>query len=90
MCLLIGNQIFGFSRIAAQGYDTKWIPEKVPTMIISGTRDCITPYILFEQDSRFHRPNIEHVVIKEGGHYAWVDHPAEVQDAFQAFYLKLK
>lgn len=70
-------------------YSAKWIPQSVPTLILGGTFDCITPFTLFEKDIRFHRPNIELVKISEGGHLPWIENPKSVRSAFDRFCLKL-
>ncbi len=69
--------------------EISWIPEKVPTFILGGTRDCLTPLSMFEQDQRFHRNNIEMVCIPNAGHFPWIEQPNQVKDAFSLFIEKL-
>jgi pimeloyl-ACP methyl ester carboxylesterase len=66
-------------------YVYKWVPKKIPTMIMAGTDDKIIPYNLFEQNRKFHRKNIVYQYIKTAGHFPWIDKPRKVIDAFSAF-----
>ncbi|MBS0604158.1 MAG: alpha/beta hydrolase [Verrucomicrobia bacterium] len=70
-------------------FDAKWVPEKVPTLIINSTHDCICPYTLFHQDARFQRPNIQMSLIKDAGHMPWLEKPEEVRSEFQKFQDRL-
>lgn len=70
-------------------FSSKWIPENVPTMILSGPHDCICPYYLFPNDPRFKRSNIEIINIPEAGHFPWIDNPSAVQATFKSFCEKL-
>lgn len=67
-------------------FSAKWIPKKVPTLIIGATYDCICPYTLFRNDPRFKRPNIHQVHIDEGGHFPWIENPEKVVQALTHFY----
>lgn len=71
-------------QVSQKGYSAKWIPHKVPTLIISGNSDLITPPSLFTEDARFKRPNIKHVILDECSHFSWWDHPQEI-----AYQIKL-
>jgi pimeloyl-ACP methyl ester carboxylesterase len=70
-------------------FSAKWIPEKVPTLIIGSKYDCICPFSLFEKDLRFHRPNIELLFIKDAGHMDWVENPGAVRKAFKKLIPRL-
>ena len=63
----------------------KWIPEKVPTVIIGSKYDCMCPYTLFKKDQRFHRENIKIAFIEKGGHCPWVEDPKAVRAVFEEF-----
>lgn len=63
----------------------KWIPQKVPTLIIGGKYDCMCPFTLFKNDQRFHRDNIELLFIEDAGHCPWVENPTAVKEAFERF-----
>lgn len=65
--------------------EIKWIPEKIPLLIIGGSHDFLTPLSTFEEDLRFHRSNIEIVNIPNAGHFPWLEQPTLVRDAFFAF-----
>ena len=70
-------------------FSAKWIPENIPTLILSGTYDCIVPHYLFERDLRFQRKNIEMKNIEEGGHMPWIENPEVVKAAFEKFCVRL-
>lgn len=67
-------------------YSAQWIPQHVPTLIVGGTRDLITPISLFKQDKRFARDNIKIVEIDGAGHFPWLEEPQAVSKLIQAFY----
>ncbi len=67
----------------------KWIPQKVPLMIVGGSHDFLTPISLFQQDSRFHRNNIEIISIPDAGHFPWMEQPVLIRDIFKSFEAKL-
>ncbi|MBJ7450137.1 MAG: alpha/beta hydrolase [Parachlamydiales bacterium] len=69
-------------------FDAKWIPQAVPTLIICGSQDCVCPSTLFENDTRFQRPNITLKTIQDAGHIVWLEKPEIVQNCFKDF-LKL-
>lgn len=70
-------------------FSATWIPEKVPTLIIGGKYDCMCPYTLFQNDPRFDRDNMTHLLIKNGGHFSWLDNPKAIQKAFAKFVREL-
>lgn len=70
-------------------YHAKWIPQEVPTLLICGLSDGITPAALFEKDKRFRRPNIELCYIEEAGHFPWVDKPEIVKNKLREFINKV-
>lgn len=58
-------------------YESRWVPQDLPTLICAGEYDCITPLQLFENDQRFCRKNIFLKSIKNAGHFPWIDNPEE-------------
>lgn len=70
-------------------YDARWIPKTVPTLIINGDFDLITPYYLFSRDKRFERPNIKIVCIADAGHMPWVEQPEKTRNTIMPFVQKL-
>jgi pimeloyl-ACP methyl ester carboxylesterase len=66
-------------------YTAKWIPQRVPTLIIGGDRDYINPYSLYENDKRFDRDNIQKILIKDCGHWCWIEKPDAVRKIFSEF-----
>lgn len=67
----------------------KWIPQKVPTLIVGAKYDCICPFSLFKNDERFHRPNIRLLFLENAGHCPWVEDPVAVRKAFTELYSQL-
>jgi pimeloyl-ACP methyl ester carboxylesterase len=66
-------------------YQAKWIPKTIPTLILAGEEDRVTPLNLFQNDKRFNRENIVIQSIKEAGHFPWIENAAEVAGAFTAY-----
>ncbi len=77
--------VWGQKIMAELNYSAKWAPQNVPTLIMGGTYDCITPFTLFQKNLAFHRPNIEMVLIEKGGHFPWIEDPESVKEAFSSF-----
>lgn len=69
--------------------NARWIPEKVPTLVLGGKYDGICPFTLFQKDSRFHRENIEMLYLEKAGHVSWMDDPEAVRQAFDRFIKRL-
>ena len=66
-------------------FNATWVPSKVPTLILGGSEDCMTPFSIFEQDRRFHRENILLRKIANAGHFPWIEDMQAVRDAFKVF-----
>ncbi|MBY0281364.1 MAG: alpha/beta hydrolase [Alphaproteobacteria bacterium] len=66
----------------------KWIPKKVPTIIIGGAHDFITPIGIFQQDLRFNRSNIKMINLVDAGHFPWLEQPQLVNKALTDFCLR--
>lgn len=69
----------------------QWIPS-VPTIIINGTHDLMTPYYMFKNDKRFNKPNIKIAVVENAGHLPWIEKPQVMQsliDDYVAGLLRL-
>lgn len=71
--------------LTAMPFSAKWIPKQVPTLILGGEEDAINPPVMFAEDQRFHRPNIQHNLLKDAGHFGWIEKPKEVQTIIQSF-----
>lgn len=63
-------------------YKAKWIP-KIPTLILAGEKDLLTPLTLFSDDNRFSRSNIILKSIKGAGHFPWIENPRDVAEALK-------
>jgi pimeloyl-ACP methyl ester carboxylesterase len=66
-------------------YQAHWIPQTVKTLIIGGEYDAITPFSLFDNDPRFSRPNIQKALLKNAGHFPWLDQPEQVKTLIKNF-----
>jgi pimeloyl-ACP methyl ester carboxylesterase len=66
-------------------YRARWVPRTIPTLILSGAEDLITPLRLFKESRRFHRPNITFKSIPRGGHFPWIENPQAVALAFEEY-----
>lgn len=73
-----------------QTYEAKWIPQTIPTLILAGEEDCLTPLQLFQDDQRFSRENIHFQSIKEAGHFPWIENPVAVAKALSTYADALK
>ncbi|MCH9611435.1 MAG: hypothetical protein SP1CHLAM42_15260 [Chlamydiales bacterium] len=78
--------IWGLAKMEEIQFDAKWIPSKVPTLIIGSEYDCICPFELY--DSRFDRGNIEKLYIKDAGHFGWLEKPDVYKEAFNSLLKK--
>jgi pimeloyl-ACP methyl ester carboxylesterase len=69
----------------AKQYTTiRWIPKEVPSLILGGTHDFVTPFSGFENDKRFHRKNIKLVSLPDAGHFPWVEQPHLISEVFNS------
>jgi pimeloyl-ACP methyl ester carboxylesterase len=71
-------------------YRAKWVPGKIPVLIMAGEEDLVTPLRLFEEESRFCMDNITLKAVKNAGHFPWIENPAEVAKEFTTFVQRLK
>lgn len=67
-------------------YEAKWVPQKIPTMILAGDQDHITPLNLFSESREFQRKNILIREIKNASHFPWIDNPEQVKQLFAEYY----
>lgn len=68
-----------------QTYRAQWIPQTIPTLILCGEQDLVTPSHLFAEEELFHRDNIEIKSIKNAGHFPWIENPEDVAAAFKEY-----
>lgn len=71
--------------VSQNGFDAKWIPANIPTLVIGGAEDAITPFIIIKQDSRFQRENINIHEIANAGHFPWLERMKDVKQLFANF-----
>ncbi len=66
-------------------YQAKWVPRTIPTLILAGEKDLITPLRLFKDEKRFSRNNIILKTIMSAGHFPWIENPTEVADELNTY-----
>lgn len=81
--------IWWLRKAIEMNFQAQWIPQKVPTLIVGGKYDCIHPFTLFKNDSRFQRTNIELTYLENSGHFSWVENPKVIKDAFEILCLRI-
>jgi len=69
-----------------EAYDEiKWIPQSVPTLLVTGEDDFVTPGSIFAADKRFDRKNIQMKSIKNVGHFSLIDDPLLIAGTLDEF-----
>ena len=71
-------------------YKAAWIPQTIPTLILSGNKDYLTPLSLFSERREFERANILLRQVHNAAHYPWVDNLKAVKEIFRDFAQKLE
>jgi pimeloyl-ACP methyl ester carboxylesterase len=74
----------------SENYQSLWIPIKIPSLIMTGSEDHITPLHLFKNNPAYQRGNILLDEIKGAGHYPWFENPRETLMAFEKFCFLLE
>lgn len=72
-----------------QTYQALWIPRDIPTLILAGEKDHLTPLSLFALKDEFHCDSIALKEIDCAGHYPWIENPAQVAQVFEDYADKL-
>lgn len=65
--------------------EIKWVPQKVPTLIVGGTDDNITPLEIFSSSPQFQKNNIKMINIDAAGHFPWIEQPEKINDVITSF-----
>jgi len=71
-------------------YEAKFIPKSLPTLIMAGEYDQITPIVVYTEKSEYHRKNILIESISNAGHYPWLDNSEGVLQVFLKFVSYIK
>lgn len=69
-------------------YKAQWIPKELPTLVLSGALDRMTPLELFSKRAAYQRENIMFREIENAGHFPWIENPRAVAAAYTE-YLQL-
>ena len=72
-----------------QTYKAKWVPKRIPTLILTGEKDQIIPLHFFTQSKKFKRKNIVFREIKNAGHFPWIENSKDVVAVFNEYTRKL-
>lgn len=72
-----------------QTYQALWIPRHIPTLILAGEKDHLTPLSLFTLKDDFQCDSITMKEISHAGHYPWIENPAQVAQVFKDYIEKL-
>ncbi len=70
-------------------YHAKWIPRSIPTLILHGENDLVTPQKLFIESKEWLRVNIVYKSVAHAGHFPWIENPMDVLAAFKEYYALL-
>ena len=70
-------------------FETAWVPDTFPALVLSAENDYVMPPILFKEDKRFQIKNIEMKIIPDAGHYPWMEQNESVSEAFEDFSKKV-
>lgn len=70
-------------------YRAQWTPENIPTLILAGKDDHLTPIQLFKDSANFQRDNILIREIEKAGHYPWIENPQDIILVFNEYCQKL-
>lgn len=63
-------------------YQSKWIPQQIPTLIFAGQYDKITPISLYTNEKAYQRNNILINQIPNAAHFPWFENPDKVLELF--------
>jgi pimeloyl-ACP methyl ester carboxylesterase len=66
-------------------YGALWVPDNMPTLIVAGKEDNITPLTYFRAEKNFQKSNILLRQISRAGHFPWIENPCEVKSVFEEF-----
>lgn len=66
-------------------YRAEWYPSTIPCLTISGEKDYVCPPLVFIQDPDYNAKNILNVVIKNAGHFVWLNEFEQAKQAFQLY-----
>ena len=70
-------------------YRAKWVPQTIPTLILGGEEDLVTPQKLFIERKEWRRSNIIFKSIAKAGHFPWIENPQAVIRAFSEYAHRL-
>lgn len=69
-------------------YESTWWPDQLPTLIISGSDDRIVDQSLWDT-ARFKGAHVLRRIIDGGAHFAWMENPGAVREAFSDFAARI-
>ena len=81
----IGDRSF---ELFISQYSAQWIPEKRTTVIITGDNDKVEPIDLYDKMDGFSDHVKDAVIIKNAGHFPWVENLEDTVLAFESFFKR--
>lgn len=66
-------------------FSYKWVPKKIPTLIIGSENDALCPISFFQNEIAFKRNNIEIHCVPNAGHFPWVSAPNNIKTLFDNY-----
>ncbi len=85
----IKTEYWWYSGGVSQYESIVWVPQSVPTLILTGENDYICPIALFHEDERFSRPNIKIRSLVNSGHFPWFENAVGLREEVRLFALNL-
>jgi pimeloyl-ACP methyl ester carboxylesterase len=86
----INSECYQWSRNFYSSYESKWVPKKIPCMLVTSQYDYIFPAELFLNMKEYHRKNIDIFNVENAGHFPWLNHFDEIKNRFHGFAKKLQ
>lgn len=65
-------------------YEAQYIPQ-IPTLILSGLEDIVTPLRYFQEDVRFHKPFVSIKGIEGANHFPWIEKIEDTAHTISSF-----
>ncbi|MDB6095994.1 MAG: uncharacterized protein JWM09_272 [Francisellaceae bacterium] len=78
----------GLRKYFALNFKAKFVP-KIPTLILGGVNDTITPLSYFLTDPRFKKENFSIMAIKDAGHFGYVENQKAYAQSLEEFINRL-
>lgn len=71
-------------------YKALWVPDNMPALIFAGDQDHIIPSTYFTNSTNFQKKNIAMRLVKDSGHFPWIENPEQVKSLFEEFLTQIE